>query len=270
MILVWRYKLVVTLVVGLAILALSKGINAQKTVEYAGYRVSTTIPKNGDHSVVTVKKGGRTLAVHREGIAQDYGSTAKFISLIRGEKQLVISQYTGGAHCCSRYWIYELTPRFRLLFRSLDFDTLGYSETEEIFQNIDNDADLEIVDHTPAFHYFDDLAFVSSPVPTLLFNYDHRTRRFELANRRFASYLLKDQAASITRSQAMRKTNPSQHRVDSLGLFLNYVYAGKEQTGWRYYHQEKTLSDWRQYFHKDRIIKSALVLDPAYRKLYRK
>lgn len=246
-------------------------VEAQQIIDYLGYRISITFPKTKNYSVVTVKKGRKTLAVHHEGLAQDYGSSAELIALIgSGKKQLVISQYTGGAHCCNPYWIYELTPTFRLLFRSKDFETLGYSEVHDLFQNIDHDPDLEIVDGTPAFHYFDGMAFVSSPVPTLIFDYNHRTQKFELANRRFAQYLLKDQAEAIARSQAVRESDPSQHRVDSLGLFLDFVYAGKEKTGWKYYHQEKTRSIWGKDFHKDLTIRKLLNSEPAYRSIYRK
>src|SRR5438045_1632563 len=102
---------------------------AQKTIDYHGYRISITLPETHNYSVVTVKKGRKILAIHRGGLAQDYGSSAELISLLGSDKkQLVISQYTGGYHCCNNYWIYELTPRFRLLFRSKDFETLGYSD----------------------------------------------------------------------------------------------------------------------------------------------
>lgn len=251
--------------------ALGFPAKAQKTVDYLGFRIAITLPRTKNYSVVTIKKANKTLAIHREGIAQPYGSSVELISLLGSDKkQLVVSQYTGGAHCCNNYWIYDLSPKFRLLFRSKDFSTIGYSDSQKLFQNIDSDADLEIVDNTPAFHYFDDLAFVSSPVPTLIFDYNHRTKKFELANRRFNGYLLKDQAGWIAGSQAVRDSDPSQHRVDSLGILLSFIYAGREATGWKYYHQEKARSSWGQYFHKDTLIKKTLNAEPAYRSIYHK
>ena len=252
-------------------LCIGVGIQGQKTINYLGYRISITLPNTKNSSVVTIRKGRKTVAVHSEGIAQPYGSSAELIELLgSGKKQLVVSQYTGGAHCCTLYWIYELTPAFRLLFRSKDFETIGYSEVHELFQNIDTDSDLEIIDNTPAFYYFDDLAFVSSPTPTLIFDYNHRTRKFEQANRRFVKYLLKDQSDAIARSRTIRKSNPSQHRVDSFVLFLDFVYAGREHAGWKYYHEEKAKSDWGQYFHRDATIRQVLNAEPAYRLIYRK
>ncbi|MGI8811069.1 MAG: hypothetical protein ACR2IH_00890 [Pyrinomonadaceae bacterium] len=254
-----------------AIFALNVRVEAQKTIEYLGYHISITIPKTKNYSVVTIKKGRKSLAVHSEGLAQDYGSSVELISLLGSDKkQLVISQYTGGNHCCNLYWIYELTPKFRLLFRSKDFETIGYSEVQKLFQNIDRDAEMEIVDNTPAFHYFDELAFVSSPAPTLIFDYNRRARRFELANRRFTKYLLKVQTGWIARTEAVRDSNPSQYQVDTFGLFLAFVYAGREKTGWNYYHSEKAKSKSASYFHLDSVIRRALNADPAYRTLYRK
>ncbi len=253
------------------VFALHVQVEAQKTIDYLGYRISITLPKTKNYSVVTIKKGRKTLAVHREGLAQDYGSSAELISLLSSDKkQLVISQYTGGYHCCNRYWIYDLAPKFHLLFRSKDFDTVGYSEVQKLFQNIDDDADLEIVDNTPAFHYFDDLAFVSSPVPTLIFDYNHRSGRFELANRKFASYLLRNNQEYISRTKRISDTNLSQFLVDTFGIFLDFVYTGKEREGWKYYHREKARSGSGKYFHNDTIIKRTLNADPAYRAIYRR
>lgn len=250
-----------------AFLMLCMQVHAQNTIDYLGYRISTSLPKTKNYSVVTVRKGRRTLVMHKDGIAQNYGSSIELLSLLgSGKNQLVISQYTGGAHCCTNYWIYELIPRFRLLFQSKDYETLG----QYVFQNIDSDNDLEIVDNTPAFHYFDNLAFVSSPVPTLIFDYNRRTRKFELANRRFNKYLLKDQAGWIARSQAVRESDPSQHRVDSLGILLSFVYAGKENDGWKYYHQERARSKKGVYFNNDATIRRALNAEPAYRSIYHK
>jgi hypothetical protein len=244
---------------------------AQKTIDYLGYRISITLPKTKNYSVVIIKKGRKTLAMHREGLAQYYGSSAELISLLgAGKKQLVISQYTGGNHCCNPYWIYELTPKFRLLFRSKDFETIGYSDSQKLFQNIDHDAELEIVDNTPAFHYFDDLAFVSSPVPTLIFDYNHRSGRFELANRKFASYLLRNNKEYISRTKRISDTNVSQFLVDTFGIFLDFVYTGKEREGWKYYYREKARSGRSRYFHNDTIIKRTLNADPAYRAIYRR
>jgi len=246
-------------------------VEAQENIDHLDYRISIALPKTKNYSVVTVKKGRKTLAVHTEGLAQDYGSSIELIELLgSGKKQLVISQYTGGYHCCNLYWIYEFTPTFRLLFRSKDFETIGYSEVQKLFQNIDSDADLEIVDNTPAFDYFDDLAFVSSPRPTLIFDYNRRTRKFELANRRFARYLLKDQTNWIASTRKLGKAESSQYLVNTFGIFLDFVFAGKKRQGWNYYHGEKKRSTNPAYFHADAKIKRVLDADPAYRSIYGK
>ncbi len=246
-------------------------VEAQYTINHNGYRISSSVPKSMNHSVVTIKKGGKTLAVHREGIAQSYGSKVELISLLNSaEKQLVVSQYTGGNHCCTVYWIYDLTPRFRLLFQSKDFETVGYNEVQKLFQNIDRDRDLEIVDNSPAFHYFDNLAFVSSPSPRLIFDYDRRTRKFVLANRRFDKYLLREQRKEIVRTRGLVDSNSSQYLVNTFGIFLDFVYAGKLQDGWKYYHDEKGRSNLGQFFHSDAIIRQTLDGDPGYRSIYNK
>jgi hypothetical protein len=243
---------------------------AQKTIDYLGYRISITLPKTKNYSVVTIKKGRKTLAVHREGLAQDYGSSAELISLLgSGKKQIVISQYTGGNHCCNPYWIYELTPEFRLLFRSKDFETIGYSDSQKLFQNIDHDADMEIVDNTPAFHYFDDLAFVSSPVPTLIFDYNHRTQKFEFANRKFRSFLLGDVQKWISNANNVKDSDQSQFAVSMFTIFLDYVYAGKKDEGLKFYYGNEKLKQ-LQLAHNWKAVNKLLKSEPAYKALYRK
>ncbi len=240
-----------------------------QNLSYRGFRISITIPSSKNNSVVTVKRGSKTLARHAQGIPQAYGSHAELVSLLGLKtKQLVISQYTGGNHCCNLYWIYQLTPSFRLLFRSTDFSTVGYSEIRELFENLDSDADLEIIDNSSVFHYFDDLPFVSSPTPTLIFDYNKRTRRFELANRRFADYLLKDHPAWVARTKEAFGTDRRQYSVNTFAIFLALVYAGRESTAWKYYHTEKAKA--QSGFHSDNAIRRTLNADPAYRWIYKK
>lgn len=243
---------------------------AQKTIDYLGYRISIPLPKAKIYSVVTIKKGRKTLAVHREGLALDYGSSAKLISLFGSrKKQLVISQYTGGNHCCNPYWIYELTPKFRLLFRSKDFETIGNSDSQKLFQNVDHDADMEIVDNTRAFHYFDDLAFVSSPVPKLIFDYNHRTKKFELANRKFQSFLIGDIQKWISNANDVKDSDHNQFAVWMFTIFLDYVYAGKKDEGLKFYYRNEKLKQLRL-AHRWKAVNKVLKSEPAYRELYRK
>jgi hypothetical protein len=103
----------------------------------------------------------------------------------------------------------------------------------------------------------------------LIFDYNRRTRRFELANRRFAKYLIKGATERIARTKESRNSDPSQHSVEAFGIFLDFIYSGQQERGWNYYREEKTASKLRQSFQKDSTIRKALSADPAYRAIYR-
>lgn len=109
--------------------ALGVDLFGQKTLSYSGYSISTSSPAGRNHSVVTIQRGRTILAEHKEGLWGKVGSTVELRSVLgKRTKQLIVSQYTGGNHCCNLVWIYDLRPKFQLLFRSTDFETIGYDD----------------------------------------------------------------------------------------------------------------------------------------------
>jgi hypothetical protein len=244
-------------------------IHAQKRINYLGYQIDVSLPAGSNSSTVTVRKGRTILARHSQGLWTDYGSTAELIPILgSAKKQLVISQYTGGNHCCVVYWIYDLSPRFRLIFRSQNFETTGYSDSHKLFQNLDQDRALEIVDETPAFHYFDDLAFVSSPNPALIFDYDPKSKSFKLANRKFDTYLLRNAKASLREAAAVKELKPNQFATWLFSIYLDYVYAGRAAEGRKLYYGNEDLKK-MGLLHKWEAVRSVLEKDAAYKEIYK-
>lgn len=138
--------------------------------------------------------------------------------------------------------------------------------SREMFQNLDKDREPEILDETPAFHYFDDLAYVSSPRPTLVFDYDKKIGRFRLANRKFRSFLLGDAREWISRANHVKDSDPSQFSVWMFSIFLNYIYAGQEKKGMDFYYKNSDLLRTGQ-AHEWKQVRSVLRSDAAYREL---
>jgi hypothetical protein len=257
-------------VLSLILLALSTEIHAQPRTDYRDYQITITRPSTINYSVVTVKRKGKTLAKHTKGLSTDYGSKVELISLLGSQNtQLVISQVTGGNHCCILYWVYDLSPTFRLLFKSEPYKTVGYSDSGELFRNLDSDLELEIVDETPVFHYFDDLAFVSSPRPTLVFDYDKKSGKFQLANRRFRSFLIGEADQWISKANAVKDTEPTQFSTWMFSIFLDYIYVGEKKKALDFYYKNPDLKRAGN-FHKWNKVLTALKSDPAYSELYRK
>lgn len=243
----------------------------QTVKTYEGYEVKIYENYTHENSKVVVRKGKKILASHAEGRSGSNFSEFQFLPLLgRSDKQLVITQFTGGAHCCRAYWIYDLKPSFRLLFRSNDYALGdGGDDGEGKFQNLDGDRELEIVDKNDSFLYFDELAYVSSPRPLLIFDYDRKTRRFELANRRFARFILKDADVWRKRARDEKEINPAQFGTDVFGIFLDYLYAGREQEGWKFYYGKKDVLT-NGWFHNQAKVRKILNSDRAYKLIYKK
>lgn len=238
---------------------------------YEGYKVKIYEEYTKERSKVVVQKGKKILASHTEGRSGSNFSKFEFLPLLgRSHKQLVITQFTGGAHCCRKYWIYDLKPSFRLIFQSTDYAIGdGGDNGEGKFQNLDSDKELEFVDKNDSFLYFDELAYVSSPRPLLVFDYNPKKQKFELSNRRFAKYLLKD--IDVWKRQAWdeKATNPSQFETDVFSILLEYVYSGQEKEGWKFYYANKDtqINGWR---HSQTKVRKVLNGDRAYKLIYKK
>lgn len=98
--------------------------NGNNIAEYNGYRITRTYEKEGaffGRSQTVIKRGKAVLA-RIDGYEFEDATRFALIRLLGKErKQLIVESYSGGGHCCTSYHIYDLGPRFRVLF---DGDTL--------------------------------------------------------------------------------------------------------------------------------------------------
>jgi hypothetical protein len=191
-------------------------------------------------------------------------------SLLRGEtKQLVILQYTGGAHCCWVYKIYDFRPRLHLIFDDEKYgDSLGY-ELHPV--DIDGDGQYELTQAVMTFDYFH-MSHASSVFPTAVFAYNDVSHRYLPANKNFSSYLLGDieddlrRLASAKANLDAKAVAPHEEYLSAvLSVFLDSVYVGREADGWRFFNMEYKLSD----RHEIKVdIETAFRSDPIYKSIY--
>lgn len=81
---------------------------------------------------------------------------------------LVVSEWTGGAHCCYNFYIFQIGEKFRCI---------AYIETEHgsysDFADLRKDGNLELVMHDWTFAYWN-AGFANSPAPEVILSYqDH-------------------------------------------------------------------------------------------------
>ena len=81
-----------------------------------------------------------------------------------GIPNLVISSYSGGAHCCSTYHIFELGDEFRVV------DTIYAGHGEAVFADVDGDGIPEIQVQEWGYAYAF-ASFADSPAPDIILRY---------------------------------------------------------------------------------------------------
>ncbi|MFA6174196.1 MAG: hypothetical protein WC701_11015 [Kiritimatiellales bacterium] len=81
-----------------------------------------------------------------------------------GQPNLVIAEYTGGAHCCLLFHIFEIGNTFRHI------QTLDLEDSDSDFKNLDNDPALELPTEDWTFEYWH-TCFADSPAPEVILKY---------------------------------------------------------------------------------------------------
>lgn len=243
------------------------------TFSYRDFAVIRTFDGKANAATVEIHRGNKRLRkivlaealLHRDTIKVEFRSL-----LAKLTKQLVLVEYSGGAHCCYQYQIFDLYPRFREIFNSEAFPVFDYM-TDLEFKDLDGDGVFELVDDINTFASYQSV-FSGSVMPEMVFKFDRRTAKYRPANEQFKSYVLRGVAEEIRDLQ--QENNKRQNKDPgfdgtsyehkALDVLLKYVYAGEERRGWRFFEQ-----NYQTGFYDTRDIKSMLAQDGAYRYIYR-
>ncbi len=195
-------------------------------LSYAGYEVAKSL----NSTVITIKKNGETLkSLESQGGPSDIGL---FPLLGKEVKQLIILTTTGGAICCEFHTIYELSPKFRLIFAGQAANIIDF----------DGNGQYDLVQSVSMFRYFHDLCGVCSPAPYAIFSYDKKIGKYVLSNRKFVDLILehmdehikkfedidkKTSTADFLNKKLLENNNYNDWFSQILNIVLNYIYAGK-------------------------------------------
>jgi hypothetical protein len=264
--------LLIALIIQLAAASTNSELKIEKlyvqseTLSYRDYQVSRTYDSKTEKSWAIVKRNGRVLAKHNagEGLAEKEATHFGISSLLgKNTKQLIIEQNSGGAHCCNSWWIYDLYPEFRLVFRGDDYpigDDWGASSVIDI----DRNGVFELVFSSNWFAYFGGLVFSESPLPKVIFRYNKITGKYYPAGKRYSAYLLKGIGEEI------KEINNDIHNAlhplaPILDVMLRYIYAGEEKLAWPIFEQYYMLKDKKSTRHE---IKQRLNTDKIYQSIY--
>lgn len=255
------------------IIRLEEIYTTQDTLSYQDYAVTRHYNTKLERAFATVKRNGRVLAkFEEEGFPPDKQLAIQFglFPFLGGErKQLIVAQYSGGAHCCYYFRIYELHPAFRLIFDSRKFPVEDYM-SEAVVLDIDKDGVFELSATINSFAYFHGI-FAGSVMPDVAFKYDQKAKQYLPANHLFPAYSLdrvEEEIKKVEEMNASDEVPDYDYFYYTLDVTLRYIYAGRQQQAWDFFERAYRNQTW---YPKEKLrasIKEILREDGVYLSLY--
>ena len=152
----------------------------------------------------------------------------------RGHPDMIVSYYSGGAHCCTTHYVFELEPQFRLLATLED----GNSSTAH-FVDLDHNHRYCYLSHDDSFAYWRS-SYAGSPAPKVILCFvdDSNGGRYRLALDKMqqpAPTLFEwDVAAEQTRASFGDSTDPNDLIGSDLWAnMLTLIYTGHPELAWK-------------------------------------
>ena len=192
---------------------------ANPEVSPSGNCDCVTVVYSGNRKVLTIDPGSGITTTIDPRSGQD----------INGDNipELIVSQYTGGAHCCSSTTIHSLSTELKTI---LDVQT-GNCPGE--FEDVDHDGKLEFVTCDDAWAY-EKCAFAFSPMPVAVFTYSAAAGKYAPDTPHYREHFQKDIAESIAQAEkqvADAARDPDQDACTVLGPVLDLMYVGRFDEG---------------------------------------
>lgn len=246
-----------------------------KEVNYNGYKITKKCLGNEDLDAncrIEISKNKQILSKF-ESMRDNWLQYGFFNLLNENDKQLIIHTFSGGAHCCYDYIIYDLKPNFRVIYDSRKFK--DYVGNELIPVDIDGDGIFEFQEDVMAFDYMAPGGHATSTFPPAVFSYNKQKQHYEIANKRFPNYVLDRLNKNLAGHDKWVKDNAkygaiiTQEELDEITVrekTLHLIYAGKEKEGWKFFNENYKFQ-FREKFRKE--IEKTIAKDPTYFAIYK-
>ncbi|MGB4988888.1 MAG: hypothetical protein WBO10_06600, partial [Pyrinomonadaceae bacterium] len=141
-----------------------------QTTEYKIKRKCGLASDEIDACKLTVSYNGKFVAeFENERGGKDWLRYGFFNFLGKKEKQLVVHTYSGGAHCCYDYYIYDLGRTFQSIYESSKFDSANEVGNQLIPVDIDQDGVFEFYQDVMAFDYMAPGGHATATFPPAVF-----------------------------------------------------------------------------------------------------
>lgn len=188
-------------------------------------------------------------------------------------QQLIVFTYSGGAHCCYDYSIYDLKPKLRLIY-STPFDSANVVGNELVPMDIDGDGVQEFYQDVMGFDYWGQGGHASASFPPAIFAYEKNTHRYKIANKRFPNFVmsrLDDLSALIEQGDWPDQDGKNEYLVRTKFLYL--IYASQREAAWKYFNENYRSSNgigYQEQFKEQfkREAREIFAKDPTYLSIY--
>ncbi|MGB7748991.1 MAG: hypothetical protein WBN75_17070 [Verrucomicrobiia bacterium] len=151
-----------------------------------------------------------------------------------GQPNLVVSEWTGGAHCCFVYYVFQIGDTFKLIDR-LDAEHGDNSDFEDLRHN----GNLEFVMADWTFAYWNN-CFADSPAPTVILRYQDSKYRPDLELMRKPPpndqdlHLMAENLKAKFANEAETGSNDKWKAPSDLwGKMLDLIYSGNRDSAWK-------------------------------------
>lgn len=249
----------------------SDTINRVQKLAYGDYEIETRersatldgYPKLVEVSYVVVRRHGKVIAKFDADIYFPLGNSAAaglFPLLGNDSEQLIVSQDISRTGV---QWVADFSKGFKIIFDGRKF-LVGREANDMMIADLDSDGVQEITVPITSFYGFEKWRLTTSetPLPDIIFKYDSRRHEYLPANPQFKECLLKE----INEAEQRMSSREDERLGAIMSLTLDYIFAGEEQRGWKFFQEKCKLRD------KSRIrldMQKELDGHPVYRYLQR-
>jgi len=154
------------------------------------------------------------------------------------QKQLVVFTYSGGAHCCYDYTIFDLEPGLRTIYDSTRSDSGNEIGNSLVPVDIDGDGVFEFHRDVMAFDYMGSAGHAGASFPPAIFADDRSSGKFAPATKRFPGFVTEQLREILSDKEEPTDIDPDV--LDEIRVrtkFLYMVYAGERDAAWKYFEE---------------------------------
>lgn len=146
----------------------------------------------------------------------------------RGKPDLILAEWSGGAHCCFSFHVIELGDVVREI-ATVKADDSDYAH----FEDVNQDGIYEFIGYDYAFAYWR-AGFMQSPAPQVILRFDGKS--YELAPDLMrkpvpSSSVLSKQREAVRKSEWEEESPPTQLWATMLDL----IYTGNSDVAWKFF-----------------------------------